>query len=188
MSLLKDRFLVGALLILLAFQTIGCVRAVRLDSPDYRPSYDSVNLKFKTETLSKSRWYILTAYNLRLVVYGADDTELDKYRYVGTAVLTHDQSNKDLPIPSEKNIYLMTEYSDYVVGVMSSCRTALCFHSKQGETYNLTFNHDSKSCKSILTQGNSDKPIDAVCLFPSKKQNAPDNVGNPMNPVSNQSQ
>jgi hypothetical protein len=151
--------------------SLGCVSVVRLDSPDYKPTYDYANLIFKTDTLSKSRWYILTAYNLILKVYRPKDDELGKFQYFGTAVLTNEENEKNIFVPAEKDIYLLTEYSDYVVGVMSMCKVSVCFHPKQGETYKLTFNHESRSCNLVLSHGDSNEPIEAPCASPPKKSN-----------------
>ncbi len=151
------------LVALIITSSIGCTRVVRLDSPEYMPTYEHSNLIFQTDTLSKSRWYLLTSYNLRLEVYRDKAEKPGKFEYVGTAVLTSDENSKSISIPSETNVYLLTEYSDYVVGVMSTCKASLCLRPKAGVTYRLFFQHDAKSCKLALYDADSNERIESPC-------------------------
>jgi hypothetical protein len=145
------------------FSLFGCVKAVILDSPEFKPLNNDAKLIFQTDTLAKSKWYLLSSYNLRLVVYTANDQEPGKYKYFGTAILTHEENEKIISIPSEIDVYLLVEYSAYVAGVISTCEVPVCFHPKKGESYKLMFNKGSKSCQSFLSYADSKEPIEDLC-------------------------
>jgi len=169
-NLLTKSKLASLLALFIVCISVGCVRVVRLDAPDYKPTYDNANLIFQTDTLSKSRWYLLTSYNLRLVVFQDKANEPGKFQYFGTVVLTSEENTKNIPIPSERDIYLQAEYSDYVVGLMSMCKTATCLRPKTGATYKLIFQQDSKSCMVSLSNAEGLGPVDSPCSSRCKDQ------------------
>ena len=99
-----------------------------------------------TDTLSKSRWYILTSYGLQFSVFRLSQGEKDKPLYMGRIKLSAETPRQVITIPAGEPIVVSALYQSQVVNTMTMCRPSTKVVAVPGGYYELLFHNENNLC------------------------------------------
>jgi len=132
------------LLVILLFLS-GCATARNYECTDVAPDR-TARLAITTDTLDKSRWYLLSSYHLQFSVFRPSQGEKDKPLYMGRIIVSAEAPRQVITIPAGEPILVSALYQSQTVNTMSMCRPSTKIVAEPGGYYELLFHNENNLC------------------------------------------
>jgi hypothetical protein len=134
----------------------GCGTARNYECSDVAPDR-TAQLAITTDTLSKSRWYLLSSYHLQFSVFRPSQGQRDKPLYMGRIILSADVPRQVITIPAGEPIFVSALYQSQTVNTMSMCRPSTKVLAEPGGFYELLFHNENNLCTlEVISSGDNE--------------------------------